>query len=77
MSNVATLIRERTDFIVRAELLKSENAKLRDKLAELAKECAECNGTGCVDVLHRGVNNRLHSVSEDCKACLDIRELLQ
>lgn len=57
--------------------LMSERDALRDKLLEVAKACEECGGTGCVDVLHRGLNNRLHSVSEDCPECLDIRALLQ
>lgn len=57
--------------------LREMNEKLRAKLLELAKDCVPCSGTGCVDVVLKSpLSGRLHSVSEDCPVCLDIRELL-
>lgn len=47
-----------------------ENARLRDKLLEVAEECGECSGTGVVTA-------RVGNLQVDCPSCLDIRELLQ
>lgn len=57
--------------------MSAQEALLRDKLLEVAKECAECSGTGCVDVIHTTDDGRQHSVTADCPACADIREVLQ
>ncbi len=46
----------------------NEVAALRGKLAECAKECAECGGTGCVPA----PNN----TTAPCPDCADIREFL-
>lgn len=53
------------------QVVVDENARLRGKLLELAKECAECNGTGCTTV-------RMSEAEQvvPCVACLDIREIL-
>lgn len=48
------------------DLAREEALRYRDKLLELAKECAQCDGTGlCTeDVI-------------PCSKCCDIRELLE
>lgn len=52
--------------------LLTENARLRDKLLELAQSCTECGGTG--------VQTRFSFTEEErqqpCDDCADIRELL-
>lgn len=50
--------------------------RMRDKLLELAKECAECGGTGCKEdvVEHAAFGPQVQTI--DCESCLDIRELL-
>lgn len=59
--------------------LSVENFKLRDKLLEICKECASCDGTGCaneVTFVRHGwrMVTRVHVVP--CEACRDIREVL-
>jgi hypothetical protein len=56
-----------------------ENLKLRGKLLEVAKECAECDGTGVVTVLQNLEAIYVDNVGErqePCPQCADIRELL-
>lgn len=51
-----------------------ENCRLRDKLLEIAGECAACDGTGTVDYL--GATGC--SVKQvPCPDCEDIREVLK
>lgn len=55
------------------------NAKLRDKLGELAKECTECDGTGLVTVaqtLEAVDAGSAGDVQQECGQCHDIRVLL-
>jgi hypothetical protein len=60
-------------------LLREDNARLRSKLAELAKDCAACNGAGIVTVA-QGLNavdaGAAGEQLQDCGDCADIRELL-
>lgn len=56
-----------------------ENTRLRDKLLELAKECAECNGTGLVTLsqtLEAVDAGSAGDVQQQCPGCADIREVL-
>lgn len=46
----------------------ADTCKLRDKLLELANDCAECHGSG--------VKTQDGEILDDCPSCLDIRELL-
>lgn len=55
--------------------LRAENVKLRDKLLELAKDCSECGGTGCVTVTEWQVP--AFGKVLPCPDCEDIRELLK
>lgn len=67
-----------TPLMVAFRQQRAENERLRAKLLELAKDCEQCSGTGCVDIIHRSpISGRLHSMPDDCPGCLDIRELLQ
>lgn len=54
----------------------SDNIRLRDKLLSIAKECAECGGTGCRTVQVEIEGEPLYERVEDCAVCLDIREAL-
>jgi superfamily II helicase len=51
--------------------LRVVNSKLRDKLLSIARECASCGGTGCVEVVDDGLSR-----TEDCGDCIDIRAAL-
>lgn len=66
MNAVATPIALSPDDVAK---LCADNLRMRDKLLELAKDCAECGGTGCVTV---GFGERV----DPCPDCEDIRELL-
>lgn len=48
----------------------AENTRLRDKLLEIVKTCAACDGTGCVT---EGLQLRV----VECPDCLDIRRVLE
>jgi hypothetical protein len=53
--------------------LRTEIARCRAKLLELAGECAECGGTGQVQ---QGVDQAGQPAMYACDACFDIRALL-
>jgi len=66
--------------------LRAENLRLRDKLLEIAKSCARCDGAG-VQTDYFDERNRYiqegdprrdtgRPVTSDCQDCADIRELL-
>lgn len=55
--------------------LREVNSKLRDKLLELAKECAECGGTGCISV--RPQDEAVWGRTLPCPDCEDIRSILE
>jgi transposase len=50
------------------------NFKLRDKLLEIAKECSECGGTGCVTL---GEDRIVTTRVVPCPDCADIRQALE
>jgi predicted nucleic acid binding AN1-type Zn finger protein len=52
------------------------NFKLRDKLLELAKQCNECDGTGCVTKRWLDQHFQPQERVEDCPKCHDIRSVL-
>lgn len=54
--------------------VRAANSRLRDKLLEIAKECAGCGGTGCVTRVN-GIAGRARV--EPCPQCADIREALE
>jgi DnaJ-class molecular chaperone len=56
--------------------LRQVNCKLRDKILEVCKQCAECGGTGVVTVvgIRRGVNCEYQ---QPCADCADLREVLE
>jgi hypothetical protein len=59
--------------------LRVVNSKLRDKLLELAKECASCGGTGVVTVMVTTAwddDGRPCERVEPCGDCESIREAL-
>jgi len=59
--------------------LREVNSKLRDKLLELAKECASCGGTGVVTVMVTTAwddDGRPCERAEPCGDCADLREVL-
>jgi superfamily II helicase len=74
MTQVATL----TARLLKVERERDElvrvNFKLRDKLLELAKDCATCKGTGCISV--RPQDEAVWGRTLPCPDCEDIRELL-
>lgn len=47
---------------------------MRDKLLEIANECSECEGTGCISV--RPQDEAVWGRTLPCPDCEDIRELL-
>ncbi|HEY3679005.1 MAG TPA: hypothetical protein VGL45_09815 [Bradyrhizobium sp.] len=53
----------------------ADHLRARDKLLEIAKECASCGGTGCVTVRYE-YNEISRDRVEPCGDCLDIREVL-
>lgn len=52
----------------------ADHLRARDKLLEIAKECASCGGTGCVTIKHLPP---YPDTVEPCGDCLDIREVLE
>lgn len=53
----------------------ADNLRMRDKLLELAKECAGCGGTGVVTESHL-VRRHERVRQVPCSDCEDIREIL-
>jgi hypothetical protein len=60
------------------DALVTQNLKIRDKLLELAKECARCDGTGLVTRHFPGNEGVPEWDADDqpCPECEDIRAVL-
>jgi hypothetical protein len=56
------------------ETLRVANARLRDKLLEMAKQCSGCDGEGIVTTFN--ANTKVGTI-EQCGDCIDIREALE
>lgn len=68
----------RSDLLVYVDELVQTNLKLRDKLLQWAKECAECQGTGVITQLGGGIGGPPPGTHEiPCPDCEDIREFLE
>lgn len=67
-------IDQRSELLTYVDELVQTNMKLRDKLLEVAKSCAECDGEGIITE-HDDDGGADKQVP--CDACADIRELLE
>lgn len=67
---------DRTKAAIWLELqkLRSENVRLRNCVLAVAKECAECGGTGCVTA--RSIMGTGSEMVLPCPDCADLREAL-
>lgn len=70
------IARQTITFEAEHRALRDQNVKLRNKILEVCKQCAECGGTGVVTVvgIRRGVNCEYQ---QPCADCSDLREVLE
>ena len=74
LSQVSTLNAKLVKAERERDQLREVNCKLRDKLLEIAKECSECGGTGCITRID---NIAMPGRVEECPDCADIRSVLE
>lgn len=70
-----------TELYIENQKLRDQICRLRDKLLELAKECASCDGTGLaseIEYQHTREGRTQTAVrTVECETCRDIRAALE